>query len=328
MSHGRIIQENKTNYILADGTKEYSAVVRGKFHTADGFPKVGDYVEYVMTGKDEVVIENILPRKTQIVRKAAGTGNDQQVIVANVDTILIVMGLDEDFNLNRLDRYILLAEQSSIEPIIVLNKSDVVPNPEEFLEQVTSRHPHLEVRLVSAGTGTNTNALHTYLDTNVTAVLLGSSGAGKSTITNWLLNHATQDTQEVRADDGRGRHTTTARHLFTLPNGAYLIDTPGMRELALVGEVDGSVSEQVDELRQQCKFRDCDHEKSLGCAVQAAIAEGLLTSEQLTSLLKLKREKHFLESRGDKVEEFKYKQEDRKLHRKYNQIKQAKFGKR
>ncbi len=328
MSHGRIIQENKTNYILADGAKEYSAVVRGKFHTADGFPKVGDYIEYVMTGEDEAVIESILPRRTQIVRKAAGTGNEQQVIVANVDNILIVMGLDDDFNLNRLDRYILLAEQSSIKPIIVLNKSDVVPNAEEYLEQVKNRHPHLEMCLISAAAGINMNALHAYLGANVTAVLLGSSGAGKSTITNWLLNHATQDTQEVRADDGRGRHTTTARHLFTLPNGAYLIDTPGMRELALVGEVEGSISEQIDELRQQCKFSDCDHEKSLGCAVQAAITEGLMTNEQLASFLKLKREKHFLESRGDPAEVIRRKQEGRKLHRKYNQIKQAKFGKR
>lgn len=328
MSHGRIIQENKTNYILSDGDKEYRAVVRGKFHTADGFPKVGDNVEYVMTNKDEVVIESVLPRRTQIVRKAAGTGNDQQIIVANVDTILIVMGLDEDFNLSRLDRYILLAEQSLIKPVIILNKCDLIPNAEDFLGQVHTRYPHVEVHLVSAGTGANMNALHSCLDKNVTAVLLGSSGAGKSTITNWLLNRVTQDTQEVRADDGRGRHTTTARHLFTLPNGAYLIDTPGMRELALVGEVEGTVSEQVDELSQQCKFKDCDHEKSSGCAVQTAIKQGLIHSDQLTSFLKLKREKRYLESREDHAEGLKYKQEDRKLHKKFNQIKQAKFGKR
>lgn len=328
MSRGRVIQENKTNYIIADAGKEYSAVVRGKFHGDGDFPKVGDYVEYAMTSEDEVVIERICPRRTRIVRKAAGSDGAQQVIAANVDEILIVMGLDADFNLKRLDRYIALAEQSLITPVIILNKSDVVANAGEYGEQVTRRYPHIDVRLVSAATGENMEAVRTYLRSNVTAVLLGSSGAGKSTITNWLLNHATQNTQEVRTDDGRGRHTTTTRHLFTLSEGGSVIDTPGMRELALMGEVEGSITERIDELRQQCRFKDCDHDKSSGCAVREAIALGTLQIDQLESYLKLMREKRHLDSLGDREEEVRHKQEDRTLHKKYNQIKQAKFGKR
>ena len=328
MNRGRVIQEHKTNYVIADAGAEFNAVVRGKFHAAEGFPKVGDYVEYSMTSQDEAVIENIVPRKTQIVRKAAGTSGDLQVIAANVDEIFIVMGLDNDFNLKRLDRYILLAEQSSIRPIIILNKSDAVADAEKYLEQVKSAHPDIDVCLVSAGTGANMEALLTYLGPEVTAVLLGSSGAGKSTITNWLLNQEVQSTQEVREDDGRGRHTTTARQLFTLPRGGYLIDTPGMRELALVGDVTGSVSEPIEELSLACKFTDCDHDKSAGCAVQKAIADGTLSQEQLASYLKLKREKQYLNSRGDQEAELKQKQDNRKLHKKYNQIKEAKFGKR
>ncbi|HYD93426.1 MAG TPA: ribosome small subunit-dependent GTPase A [Candidatus Paceibacterota bacterium] len=326
MSVARVSRENKTNYLITDSGKEMIAVVRGKFHLSDqGFPKVGDYVEYAQTTDTEAVIEEVLPRRTEIVRKSAGETTERQVIVANVDLIYIVMGLDDDFNLKRLERYVLLAEQSGVKPVIVLNKCDIPSHPEQMLKEVQERFAHVDCHLVGAARGTNMDSIMSYVHDDVTAVLLGSSGAGKSTITNWLLRQDIQDTQEVRKDDGRGRHTTTARQLFSLPRGGYLIDTPGMRELGVVGEIGGEVFTNIEELSRLCKFRDCDHERSAGCAVQKAIAEGKLDYQQLASFQKLGREKAFLESRGDQEAEWKHNLANRKLHKKYSQIQREKY---
>lgn len=329
MNTARVLKENKTNYVIGDSGREIAAVVRGKFHLSEaGFPKVGDYVEYAEPVPGEAVIESVLPRRTEIVRKAAGEGAERQVIVANVDLMFVVMGLDGDFNLGRLERYVLLAEQSDIKVVVVLNKCDTSDSPETFLNAVIERFPGVDAHLVSARKGTNMHAVLEYLNEDTTAVLLGSSGAGKSTITNWLLNQDVQGTQSVREDDSRGRHTTTARQLFALPLGGYLIDTPGMRELGLVGEVSGEMFSDIEELARLCKFSDCDHEKSAGCAVQDAIHEGRISAEQLTRFQKLRRERAFIESRGDQEAERKLNQQNRKLHKKYDRIQKEKYGRR
>lgn len=320
----RVVAEHRTQYVLRAGEVEYRAVVRGKFHLAngeDGFPKVGDYVEFAETTDGQAVIENILPRKSSIIRKESD-GTEPQVIVTNVDIIFIVMGLDADFNLRRLERYLALAEQSNIKPVIVLNKSDVAENVEAQREKVAVMVPHVPIHVVSAKKKQNMEELLQYFDKVTTAVLLGSSGAGKSTITNWFLGADAQSTQAIRADDGRGKHTTTSRELFILPKGGYLIDTPGIRELGLysIDETDLSSFADIDDLMTQCEYADCDHEKSAGCAVQKAVGEGVLDAKRLASYLKLKREQEFLKRKVDERSYAEHRQMLRTRHKNYKKI--------
>ena len=331
MTHtARIIQEHKTQYILRtiEG-QEYPAVIRGKFlinGVTQDFPKVGDYVEYSDLGNDQTVIESIFPRTSQIIRKASGT-NEPQVIVANVDIIFIVMGLDLDFNIRRLERYLLLAEQSAITPVIVLNKSDTVNDIESYLTQVRSVASGVSIHAVSAISGSGMLALLGHIKKDTTVVLLGSSGAGKSTITNWLMGNTNQATQEVREDDGKGRHTTTYRALFELPGGGYLIDTPGMRELAIfnTGATDTDVFADVEALIAQCKYLDCDHEKNRGCAVQNAIYDGVLEEKHFRSYQKLKKEQAYLQTKLEGESFAEHKQKVKKQQKEYKKTHKFKY---
>lgn len=297
----RVTEEHKTNYIIKDGDKEMVATVRGTFFSDDEFPKVGDWVEYTDLSDEKAVIESILPRTSVVVRRSAHTGAPQ-TIVANVDVIFVVMGLDGDFNLSRLERYLLLAAQSEVDSVVVLNKCDQVEDVAEYVQQIKAVVGATPVFAISAKTGEGMEKLQEQIDVDTTVALLGSSGAGKSTITNWLLQSETQSVSGVRGDDSRGRHTTTSRQLFSLPSGGFIIDTPGMRELGLVGgteEDDAEVFLKIEELSEQCKFRNCDHDKSQGCAVLEAIERGDVTERQLQNYLKLQRERAFEESKND-----------------------------
>lgn len=326
MKKARIIEEHKTNYIILDNKSEFIATVRGSFFTGNSFPKVGDFVEYTELDNGKAVIEEVLPRSSMLMRKSTGT-DVVQVLVANVDIILIVMGLDNDFNLNRLERYLLLAKQSEVRPVIILNKSDAVTSVEEYINSVKSIARDVDIHAVSASNNINMEVLLSYFKPETTAVLLGSSGVGKSTITNWLLNEDKQEIKEVRLDDSRGRHTTTSRQLFSLPSGGYLIDTPGMRELSVVdtnAEDEQAVFTQFDELSKQCQFSNCDHEKSKGCAILSAIESGEVSDRQLRSYQKIKKERLFEESKHDSELSYKQKQDKKKLFKNYKGIAQKK----
>jgi ribosome biogenesis GTPase / thiamine phosphate phosphatase len=317
MNIARIIEEHKISYIISNGGKERIATVRGSFFAEKNFPKVGDRVIFTAIDNDKAVIEQILPRTSEIIRKNVETGLTQ-VLVANVDVIFIVMGLDNDFNLNRLERYLLLAKQSSITSVIVLNKSDAVDDIADYLHQVEAIAGTTPVHAVSALNNKNMDALLTHMKADTTAVLIGSSGAGKSTITNRLLHADTQKVSGVREDDSKGRHTTTSRQLFVLPSGSSLIDTPGMRELGVLdssSEDENSVFSKIDALSQQCKFSNCDHEKSKGCAVTAALTNGDISERQLNNYQKLQRERMFKESKSDKKLYLDNKKKQKKLHK-------------
>jgi ribosome biogenesis GTPase len=326
MYKGRIIEEHKTKYMVSLDKEIVTATVRGSFFETDIFPKVGDYVMCEQASDGKVVIEEILPRTSSVSRKAVET-EAVQIIVANVDIIFIVIGLDNDFNMSRLERYLLLATQSNITPVVILNKSDVVTNIEEYIGKVTTVSSGVAVHAVSAITGEGMDAFLGHMNNETTAVLLGSSGAGKSTITNWLLGDDVQGVGEVRGDDSRGRHTTTARQLFTLPQGGYLIDTPGMREL---GAVDTSVEDEqeifnaIDQFSNQCKFSDCDHEKSEGCAVLVAIENGDISQRQFSNYHKIKRERLFQAAKHNEESSREHKQKQKKLHQKYAKINKRK----
>lgn len=321
MKEARVIEEHKTNYVIKDGGAEYLASIRGSFFSEDLFPKVGDFVNYSEVADGKAVIEEILPRTSTISRKAVGT-EGEQVIVANVDVMFIVMGLDGDFSPSRLERYLLLAKQSNVTPVVVLNKCDIVENLKELTKEVEASAPGVLVHVVSATTGENMEALQKHFTVNTTAVLLGSSGAGKSTITNWLLREDKQHVQDVRVDDSHGRHTTTSRQLFTIPGGGYLIDTPGMRELGVQStkEDEESVFETLELLSRDCQFSNCDHEKSKGCALAAAVTAGEISERQLRNYLKLQRERLFEESKHDEESSREYKQKQKNLHKGYREI--------
>ncbi len=331
----RVIEEHKTNYILRANGVELNATIRGTFHVTEDFPKVGDFVEYAPLAAGQAVIERILPRKTQIVRNASdrtrkNAPQKQQIIATNVDILFIVMGLDDDFNLRRLERYLMLAEQSKIAPVIILNKADTVTDTGSYRSQLASLASQAPVHFVSALHGTGMEVFAQYFQPDTTAVLLGSSGAGKSTITNWLLGTATQRTSPVREDDGRGRHTTTSRELFPLPGGGFLIDTPGMRELDIIAveQNDGDVFTEISALRQQCQYTDCDHEKSEGCALQAAILAGDIDVKQFQSYQKLQREQNYHITKENSALSLKHKQKTKRVQKEHNKILKRKYSNR
>lgn len=331
MHTGRVIQEHKTNYLLSTETGELFAIVRGTFHAHGNFPKVGDYVTYEHTD-DGAVIAEVQTRKSEIIRTSQARnkwdgGVKSEVLVANVDIIFIVIGLDYDFNVSRAERYASLAAQSNVRAVLLLNKCDTVTDSAPYISEIKQRLPALTVHAVSAATGQNMEVLYEYLHDDMTAVLLGSSGAGKSTMTNWLMQEKAQLVQGVREGDSRGRHTTTSRELFAIPTGGYLIDTPGMRELGVMGETE-EVFTSIETLVRQCKFSDCDHEKSAGCAVQEAVKAGAVSEEQFANYMKLLRERHYVASKSDKKSEREFNENRKHQAQKGQRVLRAKYRSR
>lgn len=292
---GRITAVHRTNCMVDIAGTEHAATVRGAVYEAGLSPCVGDMVTVERLEHDEMVITAILPRETVLERWQESKG--VQTLVSNVNLILIVMGLDLDFNISRLERYLALAAQSNVPAVIVLNKADVASDLAEQQAAVAAVSGAAPIEVVTATSGAGMEALRQYFDADTIAVLLGSSGAGKSTITNWLLREERQATAATRGDDGRGRHTTTTRQLFKLPNGAAIIDTPGIRELAITTAAPAAF-EKIEALATQCRFRNCDHYKSAGCAVLAAVEAGEISERELRNYHKLKQEQEWQSDNG------------------------------
>jgi ribosome biogenesis GTPase / thiamine phosphate phosphatase len=315
----RVIAVHKETAIVRDGGSgsDRSATVSGRFRydalAPSDYPAVGDWVALEPTrpetGPDDpVIIAAVLPRRSAFVRNAADAsrrtaGNlvDAQVIAANVDIAFLVAGLDRDFNLRRLERYLAVAWSSGVSPVIVLNKADVAQDLEGRLVAVEAIAPGVPVVILSALTGDHLADLGRHLHQGGTSVVLGSSGVGKSTLVNALLGEQRQATGAVREDDSRGRHTTTHRELFVLPGGALLIDTPGIRALEVAGADEGLATafDEIADLATRCRFSDCRHEDEPGCAVRDAVAIGTLSADRLASHRKLERELAHAERKGD-----------------------------
>jgi ribosome biogenesis GTPase / thiamine phosphate phosphatase len=267
---------------------ENPALPSGNLRAFGELPAVGDWV-WVRPTAEFCLIEEVEPRRTAFVRKAAGRAQGSQCVAANIDVCFVVSGLDGDLNLRRIERYLVLAWESGAVPVVVLNKADLRPDAEAALATVQSVAGAAQVVAISARR--SVDALVPWLHPGATAALLGSSGAGKSTIAN-ALTSGSLATREVRPHDSRGRHTTTARMLLPLPGGAWLIDTPGMRELGLLA-TDAALDlafEEIAALAAQCHFRDCRHDEEPGCRVRQALEEGAISPVRWLSYAKLQRE--------------------------------------
>jgi ribosome biogenesis GTPase len=296
---GRVTIQHKDRYILFTERGEVSGKVSGKFRFEvsglQDFPAVGDWVAFeIDSGDQSAVIHHVLERRNKFSRKVAGDRPDEQVIAANIDIAFLVMGLDGDYNLHRMERYLTVAWESGVRPIIVLNKSDVCPILEEFTQEVLAIAHGIDIIVMCARQSEQIEPLRSLLTPGTTGVLLGSSGVGKSTITNALLGKEYLKVNKVRENDSHGRHTTAHRELLVLPNGGMIIDTPGLRELQFLG-VDEGLQESFDDIEElavNCRFRDCKHEAEPDCAVKKALEEGTLLPERYESFQKLQREVH------------------------------------
>jgi ribosome biogenesis GTPase len=293
----RVILEHTHIYRVATESGETLARVSGRLRHRAGersdFPAVGDWVVLETVDDGDARIHAVLPRASRFSRRAAGDVTEEQVLAANVDTVFLVAGLDHDFNPRRLERYLAVAWDSGATPVILLNKADLVAAPERFVEEVEAIAPGVVVHAVAARQRETLEVLRQYLGVGRTAALLGSSGVGKSTIVNRLVGFDLLRTQDVRVTDSRGRHTSTARQLVLLEDGGILIDTPGMRELQLwdSGDGAGDAFTDIEQLAENCRFRDCRHLQEPGCAVQAAAQSGELPAGRLASFHKLAAER-------------------------------------
>jgi ribosome biogenesis GTPase len=314
---GRVAVVHRERSIVATERGDLAAELSGRMRHAASLgahtprPVVGDWaIVRPSPGSGAATIRSILPRRTELARKEAGRTSATQVVAANVDVAFLVAAIDRGANLRRLERFLSLAWSGGVQPVVVLSKADLCPDPAAELARVVPVAVAVAVHVVSAVEGTGVEELAPYFLPNRTVVLLGPSGVGKSTLINRLLGRDRQSVQEVR-DDGKGRHTTTRRELIARPGGGLVMDTPGIRELQPADDegLDATYAE-IEALAARCRFSDCTHQGEPGCAVRAAVS-----ADRLEGYSKMLREARWLESRHDQQAQAERKRQERAIHR-------------
>jgi ribosome biogenesis GTPase len=306
MLPARVVGVRKNSFYVSQGKGEWLVTAAGKlnYHTDGLYPVTGDWVMV-----SDTVIQAVLPRKNALVRGAAGRREKQdarplreQVIAANLDAVFVVCGLDQDFNLRRIERCVTLVYNCGLNPVIILTKADLHPHPQTFASQVETIAFGVPVHLVSAKVSAGLIPLEKYLSPGQTITMIGSSGAGKSTLLNRLYGASIQATGAVSEHVGKGTHTTTSRDLIVMPQGGMVIDNPGIREIALWDGEDGTkyAFPDIERLASACRFSDCSHLHEPGCRVQQAVTDGEITPDRLESYHKLKRELMYFAGRQQK----------------------------
>jgi ribosome biogenesis GTPase len=291
----RVAIQHRGAYDLLGEAGELRASATTRLVKADELPAVGDWVGY---DPETQLVEIVLERRTAISRKEVWHAVREQVLAANVDVAFLVQALPLDFNPRRLERYLAMAWESGAQPVVLLTKVDLVDDVAPYLAEVEAvTLGACPVHAVSAKTGVGVDELRSFVEPNLTAVLLGSSGVGKSTIVNALAGEELLETQEVREDDHRGRHTTTHRELIVLEAGGVILDTPGIRELQLWDADLEQTFGDVEEIARRCRFSDCAHDREPGCAIREALEDGSLPPERWQSYVKLQRELESIEAR-------------------------------
>jgi ribosome biogenesis GTPase len=306
-SLARVISQHKGMYRIITAEGERFAEISGKFSyevtALSHYPAVGDFVMVTIGNVNSPsIIHAVLTRKSVFQRTALGLTNQTQVIAANIDIVFICMSLNQNYNLSRLERYLSIAWDSGAKPVILLTKSDLCQNTPEILGEIETVALGCDVILTSSFDAQTVKELYFFLKTGVTASFIGSSGVGKSTLINILAEKQLLATKEIDQYD-KGRHTTTGREMLLLPNGAIVIDTPGMREIGVSHADLGKTFLDIEELAKHCKFRDCSHTNEPGCAVQKAILNGDLEERRLQNYNKLKREAKYEGLSSKEIEE-------------------------
>lgn len=298
----RVIFESREQYRVMDEKMNiYSATITGSLRfSSQDLPAVGDWIYGSPQSGDWVLIQKIAERKS-ILGRADPSRLRQQILATNVDILFIVTSANHDLNFNRLERYIIMAQAGGVKPVIIINKIELSNEPQILLDEVATRFRNIDVFGMSFYENLNLEQLRNYAIPGATVAFVGSSGVGKSSLTNYLLGHEHVRVGDIRESDSRGRHTTTHRELHIAPNGAVVIDTPGLRSVGLSEDatLDGTFAD-ITELEQNCKFGDCQHQTEPGCAVLAALDSGELEGDRWNSFLKLQKEIAFEKRKVDK----------------------------
>jgi ribosome biogenesis GTPase len=318
---GRVTAVFREKCLLRLPDKERTGEVTGRFRhlaiKASAYPAVGDWVLAQVAGPELALIHGLLPRRNVLSRKEAGLAVQEQVLAANVDVVFVVTAFDADFNIRRIERYAVLVRQAGMEPVVLINKSDLAGLEDARLAEARDANPGGAVHSISAKSGEGLDVVKFYFSEGKTGLFLGSSGVGKSTLLNSLLGDDVQRTKPIRVSDGRGRHTTAARQMFRLPEGGLVIDTPGLREIQLWAD-EPALAEAFSDiagLTPFCRYTDCTHGPESGCAVKAAVEKGTVPADRYAGYLKLRKELSYLRRKQDPAEEAAHKRRWKNIHR-------------